>query len=114
MRVFVTAAICFAFCITEAAQPPVSRAKSDDHALSVIVDRVNVPFTVSGKKGEFVLNLKKDDFRVFEDDEPQSITNFSRDTDLPLDIALVIDTSGSIRPELPFEKEAASKFFYSV
>jgi Ca-activated chloride channel homolog len=85
-----------------------------EQTLSVSVDRVNVLFTVAGHGGKFITNLTKDDFRVFEDGELQTISNFSRDADLPLNIALLIDTSGSVRDKLRFEREAASKFFYSV
>src|SRR5262249_3629512 len=81
---------------------------------SVSVDRVNVLFTVAGRGGKLITDLTKDDFTVFEDGEAQTISNFSRDADLPLNVALLIDTSGSVREKLRFEREAASRFFYSV
>src|SRR5689334_12876497 len=56
----------------------------DDQTLSVNVDLVNILFTVADRRGKFVTNLKKDDFRVFEDERAQTITNFSSETDLPL------------------------------
>src|SRR6058998_1538877 len=87
---------------------------ADDQTISVNVDLVNILFTVADRKGKFVTNLRKDDFRVFEDDKIQSITNFSSETDLPLTIALLVDTSGSIRDKLRFEQEAAIEFFYST
>jgi Ca-activated chloride channel family protein len=87
---------------------------ADDQTLSVNVDLVNILFTVADRKGKFVTNLKKDDFRVFEDEKPQNITNFSSETDLPLTIALLVDTSGSIRDKLQFEQRAATEFFYST
>ena len=86
----------------------------DDQTLSVNVDLVNILFTVADRKGKFVTNLRKDDFRVFEDERPQTITNFSSETDLPLTIALLVDTSGSIRDKLQFEQRAATEFFYST
>src|SRR5690349_16555004 len=86
----------------------------DDQTLSVNVDLVNILFTVADRKGKFVTNLKKNDFRVFEDEKPQVITNFSSETDLPLTIALLVDTSGSIRDKLGFEQRAATEFFYST
>src|SRR4051812_18261287 len=90
-------------------------AKVDDNqTLSVNVDLVNILFTVADRRGKFVTNLKKDDFRVFEDEKPQVITNFSGETDLPLTIALLVDTSGSIRDKLQFEQRAATEFFYST
>src|SRR5213593_664321 len=95
-----------------APEPP-SRP-TDDQTISVNVDLVNILFTVADRKGKFVTNLRKDDFRVFEDEKPQAITNFSSETDLPLTIALLVDTSGSIRDKLRFEQEAAIEFFYST
>src|SRR3989454_4058864 len=94
------------------AEPPAK--PTDDQTLSVNVDLVNILFTVADKKGKFVTNLRKDDFRVFEDERTQTITNFSSETDLPLTIALLVDTSGSIRDKLRFEQEAAIEFFYST
>src|SRR5213593_4387485 len=95
-----------------APEPP-SRP-TDDQTISVNVDLVNILFTVADRKGKFVTNLRKDDFRVFEDEKPQAVTNFSSETDLPLTIALLVDTSGSIRDKLRFEQEAAIEFFYST
>ena len=82
--------------------------------ISVPVDLVNVLFTVADRKGKFVTNLKKDDFKVLEDEKVQAITNFSSESNLPLTITLLVDTSGSIRDKLKFEEEAAIEFFYST
>src|SRR5438132_11508237 len=96
-------------------RPAEAPAKAaDDQTLSVNVDLVNILFTVADRKGKFVTNLRKDDFKVFEDERPQTITNFSSETDLPLTIALLVDTSGSIRDKLQFEQRAATEFFYST
>src|SRR5437899_10191458 len=96
-------------------RPAEAPAKAaDDQTISVNVDLVNILFTVADKKGKFVTNLRKDDFRVFEEEKAQSITNFSSETDLPLTITLLVDTSGSIRDKLRFEQEAATEFFYST
>ena len=85
-----------------------------DQTITVDVDLVDVHFTVSDKKGTLFTGLKKEDFRVYEDGRPQPITNFSAETDLPLTIGLLVDTSGSIRDKLRFEQEAAIEFFYST
>ncbi len=82
--------------------------------ITVSVDVVNVLFTVVDKKGNFVTNLKKDDFILYEDGVPQEIENFSARTDIPLSISLLIDTSASVAQKLKFEQEAASEFFASV
>ena len=78
--------------------------------IRVPVNLVNVMFTVTDKKERMVLNLTKDDFRVLEDNQPQTITNFSRESNLPLRIAILIDTSNSVRDRLHFEEEAAIDF----
>src|SRR5262249_27248252 len=85
-----------------------------DEPLLVDVDRVNVLFTVATKKGKVIAHLKRDDFKVFENDELQTVTNFSSESNLPLNIALLIDTSGSVRHKLRFEREAATDLFESV
>jgi Ca-activated chloride channel homolog len=92
--------------------PPLQKA--DEQTLSVNVDLVNVLFTVADKKGKFITGLKQEYFKVYEDGKPQSITNFSAETNLPLTVALLIDTSGSVRDRLRFEQEAATEFFYST
>ncbi len=96
------------------AVPPTPTKPADQETISVEVNLVNILFTVADRKGKFVTNLKKDDFKVFEDERPQMITNFSSETNLPLTIALLVDTSGSIRDKLRFEEEAAIEFFYST
>src|SRR4051812_43683727 len=77
------------------AQPRASATKpTDDQTISVNVDLVNIPVSVADKKGKYVTSLKKEDFKVFEDSKLQSITNFSNESNLPLTIALLVDTSG--------------------
>ena len=86
-------------------QPP-----GDQSRIQVRVELVNVLTTVTDKKNRLVTDLTKDDFRIFEDGKPQDIRFFSRETDLPLRIGLLIDTSNSIRDRLHFEQEAAIDF----
>jgi VWFA-related protein len=66
--------------------------------------------TVTNKKNRLEIGLGKEDFRVFEDNKPQTIRYFSRETDLPLRIGVLVDTSSSIRDRLRFEQEAAIDF----
>src|SRR6516162_7623014 len=91
------------------AQPPQS-----PQTLSINVDLVNVIFTVSDKTGRFITNLPQDDFKVLEDEKQQAISNFSNETNLPLSVALVFDTSTSILGRLKFEQDAAGEFFYTT
>ncbi len=111
MRITVAAIMCLTFFVAEAAQQPDQRARVDGDTLAVNVDRVNVLFTVANRKGKLVRNLGPDDFAVYEDDRLQNISNFSSETDLPLNIAFLVDSSGSIRDKLRFERQAAAKFF---
>lgn len=78
--------------------------------IRVRVNLVNVLFTVTDKKSRLVLDLTKDDFRVLENHQAQAVRFFSRETDLPLRIGVLIDTSNSIRDRLHFEQEAAIDF----
>jgi VWFA-related protein len=100
--------------LTTLAQQKTQPPPDQEETLSVNVDLVNVLFTVADKKGKFIADLKQDFFKVFEDGRPMPITNFSAETNLPLTIALLIDTSGSVRDRLRFEQEAAIEFFYST
>ena len=96
------------------AQTPPTASPQREEPLRVNVDLVDVLFTVSDKKGKLITNLKQSDFKVYEDDRLHSINRFTAETNLPLTIALLIDTSGSIRDKLRFEQEAAIDFFYST
>lgn len=75
---------------------------------------VNVYATVRDKKGQIIRDLAKDDFALQEDTHPQTIRYFSRETDLPLTLGLVIDTSGSQRRVLPDESRASYRFLKQV
>jgi VWFA-related protein len=90
------------------------KTDSNSQTLSVNVDLVNVLFTVADKSGKFITNLPRDDFKVFEDEKQQTISNFSNETNLPLSVALVFDTSTSILGRLKFEQDAAGEFFYTT
>ena len=87
-----------------------SQAPDEQNRIKVRVELVNVLTTVTDKKNRLVTDLTKDDFRVFEDGKPQEIRFFSRETDLPLRIGMLIDASNSVRDRLRFEQEAAIDF----
>jgi VWFA-related protein len=91
----------------EKAAPPDS---SDKNRITLDVSRVNMLYTVSDKKGRFVTDLTKDDFEVFESKKPQTIIEFAAETDLPLRLAILIDTSNSVRDRFHFQQEAATAF----
>jgi Ca-activated chloride channel family protein len=75
---------------------------------------VHLVATVVDKHHNFITDLDKSDFKVIENGVPQEIRFFNRETDLPLRIALLLDTSNSIRPRLEFEKDAAIDFLSKV
>ncbi len=80
-----------------------------------LVDEVNVVFTVTDKRGKFVNDLKKDDFRVLDDGKPPiAIRSFRSETNLPLRVGLLIDASNSIRDRFKFEQEAAIEFLNQI
>jgi Ca-activated chloride channel family protein len=95
------------------AQKPVPVDPTDTR-IKVDVTRVNVLFTVTDKKGRFITDLGKEDFSVTENKKAQVIQEFTAETDLPLRIAILIDTSNSIRDRFKFEQEAAVEFINSV
>jgi len=75
------------------------------------VDEVNVIFTVTDKHGHFVKDLKQADIEVLDDHKPpQAVVYFKAETDLPLRVGLLIDTSTSIRSRFKFEQESAIEF----
>jgi Ca-activated chloride channel family protein len=78
------------------------------------VTRVNMLFTVTDKKGRFITDLTRGDFTVFENKKPQTILEFTSETDLPLRLAILIDTSNSIRDRFRFQQEASTNFVNSV
>jgi VWFA-related protein len=83
-------------------------------SIKVDVDVVSVLTSVRDKRGALVGNLEKSDFTVLEDGKPQTIKYFSRETDLPLTIGLLVDVSGSQRNLIETERNAASQFFSQV
>jgi VWFA-related protein len=79
------------------------------------VDEVNVLFIATDRHGKFVRNLKEKDFAILDDHKPpQSIVNFRRETDLPIELGLLIDTSGSVRGRFDFEQDAAVSFLQNT
>ncbi|MBL8216239.1 MAG: VWA domain-containing protein [Bryobacterales bacterium] len=95
-------------------QAPAASAQDAQSRITLDVTRVNILFTVTDKKGRFVTNLSKDDFDVFESKKKQNILEFTAESDLPLRLALLIDTSNSIRDRFRFEQEAAIEFLNTL
>lgn len=93
-------------------KPPVEEPVSD--VIKVDVDLVNVLFSVRDKRGGLLPNLTQDDFAVFEDGKEQKISQFTRETNLPLTIGLLVDISGSQRNLIESERRGAIQFFRQV
>ncbi len=92
------------------ATKPVPAAPDDTSRIVLEVNRVNLLFTVTDKKGRFITDLTKDDFEISENKKPQTIMQFTAESDLPLRLAILIDTSNSIRDRFHFQQQAAEEF----
>ncbi|MDZ4799278.1 MAG: VWA domain-containing protein [Bryobacteraceae bacterium] len=111
-------AVCLWAADPKAAQQPSASAtpvqQRAEDPITLDVNRVNMLFAVSDKKGRFITNLTKEDFEVTEEKKPQEIVEFAAESDLPLRLAVVIDSSNSIRDRFRFQQEAAVEFINSV
>jgi VWFA-related protein len=86
---------------------------SDDSVTTIraTTNEVNVVFTVTDKHGRRITDLKQNDFRVLDDNKPpQEIRSFHAETNLPLQVGLLIDASNSVRDRFKFEQESAIEF----
>lgn len=93
-------------------------AKSDsDESVATIVHVVNevrVVFTVTDRHGHYIKDLKRTDFRVIDDQKPAELRSFNSETDLPLQVGLLVDASNSVRDRFKFEQEAAIEFLNAI
>ena len=88
-------------------------AKPDESGFTMrkTVSEVHLIFTVTDRRGHYVKDLKKNDFKILDDHKPpDEILSFSRETDLPLQVGLLIDASESVSSRFKFEQEAAIEF----
>jgi VWFA-related protein len=107
MKQFLIAVSLFVIVLTALGQEP-------QFTLKVETNLVNVPCTVTDRKGRLIANLTKDDFIIEEDGKRQEISKFARENELPLTLAILMDTSRSVLPVLPEEKETAIAFINSI
>ena len=109
---------CFALlastCLLASTSFALQQQQPGDTEIRVEVEAVNLLVSVINRQGRSVTDLKQENFRVLEDGQAQTITNFGIESKLPLSIALLIDTSASVRTKLDFEKQAATNFVFSV
>jgi VWFA-related protein len=118
MRLFTIFVICAALPAQSAkkGQDKPAPQKQDEGLASITVDVnvVSVLASVRDKKGALIPNLTKDDFTVLEDGKPQPIKYFTKETDLPLTIGMLVDVSRSQENLIGIEQAAASQFFAQV
>src|SRR5271165_2152140 len=91
-------------------EPPVETGQ----VFKTTVNLVDVLFTVLNRRNKLVADLEKQDFKVLDENVPQDIRYFSKQSDLPLRIGMLLDTSNSIRDRIKFEEDAANNFLFSV
>ena len=102
------------FAALAGAQQKPPAVEESSRPISVDVERVNLLFAVTDKKGRFITDLAKEDFAVFERKKDQQIMEFTAESDLPLRLAILIDTSNSVRDRFKFQQEAALEFIRNV
>src|SRR5579871_6628564 len=108
--------ILLALPITESAQQqqPPPQDSQQGQTFRQVVNVVDVLATVLNRRNKLVPDLNKDDFKITDEGAVQNITFFSRQSDIPLRIGLLLDTSNSIRDRIKFEQDAAVNFLYTV
>ena len=103
---------------SRASLSPAVNSTDDDQSILTIkkhVNEVNVLFIATDKHGKFVRNLDERDFNILDDHKPpESILAFRRETDLPIEMGLLVDVSGSVNSRFEFEQEAAVGFLQHV
>ena len=88
--------------------------QDSDEVIKTDTNLTNIFFTAADKNKRFISDLKAEDIRIFEDGQAQDIFTFQQNIDLPLSLAILIDTSASEERTLPDEKEAARAFLENV
>jgi len=105
------ATLCLQLAI---AASSVTHLPAQDLTLHVDVKLVNVFVNVTDQNGSIVGGLTRDDFALTEDGRPQRIAVFERQSELPLNLTLAIDTSGSVHKDLSEEADAAKRFAHAI
>src|SRR6266478_3231320 len=98
----------------QSSAPKQEAAQQSDQTIKTVVNLVDVLFTVLNRRNKLVPELEKSDFKIWDDKFPQEIRYFSKQSDLPLRIGMLLDTSNSIRDRIKFEQDASINFLFSV
>lgn len=109
-RIFLLLLGVLSFTLNSSAQ---TDAKTDEEEILVDTQFVEVPILVTDKSGKPILNLKQNNFVIYEDGKPQAVTDFLA-TAAPFEVALLLDTSGSARSDLALIRRAADNFIASL
>jgi len=110
----VVAATALVASPARAQQPTSQNDQESMETLKVNVNVVQLFFNVKDKKGALIPNLTKDDFEVVEDGKPQTIKYFTAESNLPLTLGIMIDSSGSQARVLDMEKEVGGSFLGEI
>src|SRR5262245_29984057 len=120
--------VCVSAQLTQSAQQPRPQTKQGDKTkpggakqdntdpgqIKQVTVNVRLPVTVIDKSNRFVVDLKQTDFEIAEDKTPQTIVSFLPQSNLPLDLGVLMDTSNSVKPKLKFEKDADLTFLETM
>lgn len=104
-----------------AQQPPAAQTPQEQEptneapTIRVQVNEVNLIFTVTDKKGRFITGLRRENFGLLDDGRPPvAVLRFSQQTNLPLRVGIMLDTSSSIRQRFQFEQDSAIEFLLQI
>jgi len=99
-----------------AGQTAPDNSNSDDSVTTIKarVNEVRVVFTVTDRHGRYIKDLKQTDFKVIDDQKPAELRSFNSETNLPLQVGLLVDASNSVRDRFKFEQEAAIEFLNAI
>jgi VWFA-related protein len=98
-----------------AQQPGEAPPNEDAYRLVIRVNEVNLIFTVTDKKGRFITGLQRENFGLLDDGRPPvQVLRFTQQTNLPLRVGIMLDTSSSIRQRFQFEQDSAVEFLLQV
>ncbi|RZU42294.1 VWA domain-containing protein [Edaphobacter modestus] len=99
-------------------QPPATQPPGSNEPITTIkvqVNEVNLIFTVTDKKGRFITGLRRENFGLLDDGRPPvAVLRFTQQTNLPLRVGIMLDTSSSIRQRFQFEQDSAIEFLLQI
>lgn len=94
---------------------PANGQTQDQYTITTSANEVDLVFTVTDKHGRFIKDLRQSDFALLDDQKaPAQVYSFTQQTNLPLRVGIVIDTSTSIRQRFQFEQQAAAEFLFRI